>query len=338
MDRARRRGKEPSCRSAVTFRTRSRSCWAIRSISTGSNLPPALVNRLIRLAAFQNPEFYAAQAMRLPTFGKPRIISCAELFTKHIALPRGCLDDLFRASRRSTASRPNLRDERQDGTPLATRFLGELTPEQEVGRGSSISARNRCARGDHSIRQDRRCGQYDRCTRDGTPWFLVHRRQLLDQWVARLQAFLDIPPTRSGSSMAGRRSRQASSISPSCRAWFERASCPIWSPITAMSSSMNAITSPPWALRPSRGPAKARYVLGLSATVTRKDGHHPIIFMQCGPVRHRVDARKQAAARPFDHRVIFRRTEFPCSRQEHPDEKPAIQELYGRACSGPGAK
>ena len=56
--------------------------------------------------------------------------------------------------------------------------------------------------------------------------------------------------------------------------------------------------------------AKARYVLGLSATVTRKDGHHPIIFMQCGPVRHRVDARKQAAARPFDHKVIFRRTEF----------------------------
>ena len=47
---------------------------------------PALVNRLIRLAAFQNPEFYAAQAMRLPTFGKPRMISCAELFVKRIAL------------------------------------------------------------------------------------------------------------------------------------------------------------------------------------------------------------------------------------------------------------
>ncbi len=29
-------------------------------------LPPALRNRLVRLAAFQNPEFYRAQAMRLP--------------------------------------------------------------------------------------------------------------------------------------------------------------------------------------------------------------------------------------------------------------------------------
>src|SRR4029453_1540318 len=45
--------------------------------------------------------------------------------------------------------------------------------------------------------------------------------------------------------------------------------------------------------------SKARYVLGLSATVARKDGHHPIIVMQCGPIRHRVDARSEAAKRPF---------------------------------------
>ena len=62
--------------------------------------------------------------------------------------------------------------------------------------------------------------------------------------------------------------------------------------------------------------AKAQYVLGLSATVTRKDGHHPIIFMQCGPVRHRVDAKTQAAARPFDHKVIFRRTEFRLAQEQ----------------------
>ena len=80
--------------------------------------------------------------------------------------------------------------------------------------------------------------------------------------------------------------------------------------------------------------AKARYVLGLSATVTRKDGHHPIIFMQCGPVRHRVDARKQAATRPFDHKVIFRRTEFRLPRRR-PDEKPAIQELYAKLAQDP---
>ena len=97
-----------------------------------TNLPPALVNRIARLAAFQNPEFYAAQAMRLPTFGKPRIISCAELFSKHVALPRGCLDDLL-GLLRDMGIAAELRDERQKGQPLGTRFLGELTPEQDEG-------------------------------------------------------------------------------------------------------------------------------------------------------------------------------------------------------------
>jgi len=68
--------------------------------------------------------------------------------------------------------------------------------------------------------------------------------------------------------------------------------------------------------------------------VTRKDGHHPIIFMQCGPVRYRVDARKQAASRPFDHKVIFRRTEFQLPRSQ-PDEQPAIQELYAKLAQDP---
>jgi hypothetical protein len=88
-----------------------------------TKLPPVLMNRIARLAAFQNPEFYAAQAMRLPIFGKPRIISCAELFSKHIALPRGCLDDLLKLLR-DTGIAAEPRDERQQGRPIGTRFLG----------------------------------------------------------------------------------------------------------------------------------------------------------------------------------------------------------------------
>ncbi|AJE21652.1 TOTE conflict system archaeo-eukaryotic primase domain-containing protein [Azotobacter chroococcum] len=64
-----------------------------------AQLPQALANRLIRLAAFQNPEFYKAQAMRMSVWDKPRVIGNAENFPQHIALPRGCLDaamDLMR--------------------------------------------------------------------------------------------------------------------------------------------------------------------------------------------------------------------------------------------------
>lgn len=168
-----------------------------------SKLPPALVNRIARLAAFQNPEFYAAQGMRLPTFGKPRIISCAELYSKHIALPRGCLDDLM-GLLGDVGVMAELRDERQQGQPLAARFLGELTPEQndaaaallkhETGVLAAatafgktvVAARMIAARGRNAL-------------------ILVHRRQLLEQWVARLQAFLDIPAGSLGVIQGGKR-------------------------------------------------------------------------------------------------------------------------------------
>jgi len=74
--------------------------------------------------------------------------------------------------------------------------------------------------------------------------------------------------------------------------------------------------------------AKARFVVGLSATVARKDGHHPIIFMQCGPVRHQVSARAQAASRPFEHFVLVQPTSFRPTRDPGPDKRVEFQTLY----------
>jgi hypothetical protein len=168
-----------------------------------SVLPPALVNRLIRVAAFQNPEFYAAQAMRLPTFGKPRVICCAELFTKHIALPRGCVDaavDLLV----SNGICPEPRDERYGGTPLGTRFLGTLTGEQQAavdalmphdtGVLAATTAFGKTVVACKMIAE-----------RNTNTLVLVHRQQLLDQWVARLRAFLDVDASRVGVFRGGRK-------------------------------------------------------------------------------------------------------------------------------------
>jgi Protein of unknown function (DUF559)/Type III restriction enzyme, res subunit len=74
--------------------------------------------------------------------------------------------------------------------------------------------------------------------------------------------------------------------------------------------------------------AKARFVVGLSATVARKDGHHPIVVMQCGPVRYRVNARAQAAARPFDHFVLVQPTTFQSARSPDADKRLEFQALY----------
>lgn len=292
-----------------------------------SKLPPTLVNRLARLAAFQNPEFYSAQAMRLPTFGKPRIISCAELLPNHVALPRGCLDDTLKLLG-DMGIAIHLEDERERGRPLGARFLGCLAAQQEeaaaallkhdigvLAAGTAfgktvVAARMIAARGRNTL-------------------ILVHRRELLEQWVARLQVFLDCTPDHIGVIHGGKKNPTGHIDVALMQSLVRKG---VVSDLVAdyghvvvdechhlSAVGFEAIVRE----------AKARYVLGLSATVTRKDGHHPIIFMQCGPVRYRVDAKKQAAARPFDHKVITRRTAFrgdPSGRGDHPP----IQELYAR--------
>ncbi len=292
-----------------------------------SKLPPVLVNRIARLAAFQNPEFYANQAMRLPTFGKPRIISCVELFPKHVALPRGCLDDLL-ALLNDTGIAAELRDERQPGQPLGAKFLGELTPDQNEAAAALLKHETGVLAATTAFGKTVVAARMI-AARDRTTLVLVHRRQLLEQWVARLQAFLDVPSSSLGVIHGGKKkptgiidialmqSLVRNGVVSDLVADYGHVVVDECHHLSAV--GFEAIARA----------AKARYVLGLSATVTRKDGHHPIIFMQCGPIRHRVDARKQAAARPFDHKVVFRRTEFRLPRNS-PDEKPAIQELYVR--------
>ena len=89
------------------------------------DLPPAALHRLLRLAAFQNPEFYKAQAMRLATYDKARVIACGQDFAQHIALPRGCLAETL-ALLESHEIRPEVRDERFVGTPIEAEVQGQL--------------------------------------------------------------------------------------------------------------------------------------------------------------------------------------------------------------------
>jgi superfamily II DNA or RNA helicase len=292
-----------------------------------ASLPPALVSRLIRIAAFQNPEFYAAQAMRLPTFGKPRIISCAELFPKHVALPRGCLDDV-RAELDVLGINTSLRDERQYGSSIGVTFCGELRAEQRqaaealLGHDTGVLAAT-TAFGKTVVAASMIAA------RGCNTLVLVHRRQLLDQWVARLSAFLDVPAGAIGVVHGGKK-KPTGIIDIALMQSLVRQGevsdlvANYGHLVADECHHLSAVSFEAIARE-----AKARYVLGLSATVARKDGHHPIIFMQCGPVRYRVDAKQQAAERPFEHKVAFRQTQFQAARSM-PGEQVAIQELYAQ--------
>ena len=164
-------------------------------------LPPGLRNRLLRLAAFQNPEFYKAQAMRLPTYDKPRVIACAEDHPHHIGLPRGCLDDV-RALLDDLGIRLLIRDERCAGEPLDVVFHGELRPEQ-LAAANALAAHDTGVLAATTAFGKTVVAAWLIAQRGVNTLVLVHRRQLLDQWVERLSTFLGLPRSRSAGSAAG---------------------------------------------------------------------------------------------------------------------------------------
>ncbi|MEK6372537.1 MAG: DEAD/DEAH box helicase family protein [Acidobacteriota bacterium] len=289
-------------------------------------LLPALRNRLLRLAAFQNPEFYKAQAMRLPTYDKPRIVACAEDHPHHIGLPRGCLDDLMELLSELKIT-PVVRDERVSGLPLRATLRGELRPEQRVAAEAMLAHETGVLSATTAFGKTV-IAAWLIAQRGVNALVLVHRRQLLDQWVERLSAFLDLPAAAIGQ-IGGGRDRATGLLDVALIQSLGRKGAvddrvgEYGHLIVDECHHLSAYSFEQVARR-----AKARFVAGLSATVARKDGHHPIIFMQCGPIRHRVSAKMQATARPFEHTVIVRPTAFQSANAADADQRVAFQSLY----------
>src|SRR5438105_597044 len=154
------------------------------------DLPPAMLNRLLRLAAFQNPEFYKAQAMRLPTYNKPRVIACGQELRQHIAVPRGCLTETL-ALLESHKIRPEVHDERFAGTPIETEFQGQLRPFQEeaVAKITGHDEGILCA---PTAFGKTAVAAWLIAKRKVNTLVVVHRQQLLDQWQERLGMFLNL--------------------------------------------------------------------------------------------------------------------------------------------------
>lgn len=289
------------------------------------NLPPVLVNRLVRLAAFQNPAFYTAQAMRRSTFGTPRVVACAELLSHHVALPRGCLEAMQRLLN-DLGIGLDLRDERFAGRPIETRFLGELTPEQTSAADALLKHDTGVLAATTAFGKTVVAASV-MAARGTNTLVLVHRRQLMDQWVARLGAFLDPTDIAIGKIGGGHRSPSGvvdvAVIQSLVRG--DEVDNIVADYGHLVVDECHHLSAPSFEKVARR--AKVKYVLGLSATVTRQDGHHPIVFMQCGPVRFRASARSQARQRPFAHRALLRSTAFRLP-EAMGGGRPPIQQIY----------
>lgn len=286
-------------------------------------LSSTAIDAIRRLAAFKNPDFYRTQAMRMPVYNKPRVICLAESFDKYIALPRGNREALL-----SILDAANVCYEFIDGTnhgkEVDVSFNGSLRDEQQtaadallqndIGVLSATTAFGKTVVGAYIIAE-----------RKVNTLILVHTQSLMTQWKEALEKFLDfnIVPTEQQKSKGRKRA---------------------WSPVGLLGAGKNTLHgNVDIAVMQSLFDgdevkelvrdygmiivdechhvsavnfemilkyANAKNVYGLTATPTRQDGHHPIIFMQCGEIRYRVDAKAQAQKRSFEQYLIPRFTSY----------------------------
>jgi superfamily II DNA or RNA helicase/very-short-patch-repair endonuclease len=288
-------------------------------------LSPTLRNRLLRLASFQNPEFHRAQAMRLPVYDKPRIISCAADHPSYISLPRGCLEDLQRLCADLKIS-VTVRDERYAGLPLDVEFRGELRPDQLVAAKAMLASDTGILSATTAFGKTV-IGAWLIAQRRINTLVLVHRQQLLDQWVERLCSFLGLPEKAIGRIGGGRKRFTGALDVALLQSLVRKATVD-----DRVAEYGHIIVDechhlPAYSFEQVARRGKAKYFTGLTATVTRKDGHHPIVFMQCGAVRYRVNAKSQAIARPFEHHVFVRPTAFRPLREPHSDARIQFHDL-----------
>lgn len=289
-----------------------------------NSLPSKLLARLKRQASFANPVFFKTQAMRFSTHGIPRYISLARIEHEYLVIPRGCLDEIIELLKDQNIA-VDIDDKREVGSRLkGIQFLGDLRKDQkqavkkmaahDVGILHAPTAFGKTVTAIGIITE-----------RKTNTLILTHTRQLVDQWKERLSAFLE--GVEIGVVGGGKRkptgcidiatyqsllNRKDNSVDPLLLNFGQ-----------VIVDECHHVSAPNYERLLSE--VRARYVLGLTATPERQDGHQPIIFMQAGPIRHRVKADSRFE---FEQRVYVRSVEENVPEPLASEDKPHIADVY----------
>ena len=282
-----------------------------------------VLNHLKRIAAFKNPEFYSKQALRLSTYAIPRIISCFDITNEYLAMPRGC-EDAIQSFLNDNAVTYTITDKTNHGNKISVSFQGEEREEQLEAINALLPYTNGILHATTAFGKTVTAAAIIARKKVNT-LILVHSKALLKQWHDRLTEFLNIDyPQDEEKNKRGRRK--------------------VFSPIGCFDSSGNTLHGiidialiqscldedgvKPFVqdygmvivdechhvssitFEQVLMSIKAHTIYGLTATPIRKDGHQPIIFMQCGPIRFSTDVKSQIAKQSFDRFLIPRFTSY----------------------------
>lgn len=276
-----------------------------------------------RMGAYANPEFFIAQKMRLPTYGKPRFICVFEEDDTYLGIPRGRLSRL-RGLLKEAGARFSLDDERNEGAHIDISFNGILREEQQrafsaltsrdTGVLSATTAFGKTVVGARLIAEKKR-----------NTLVLVHTSALLNQWKAALLKFLSFGYELPEQPKSRGRKKEISFIGQ-LGATKNTVNGKIDIAIIQSLGGKNGVKEfvknyglvivdechhvPALMFEQVLKAVRAKYVYGLTATPVRADGRQESIFMQCGDISYRIDAREHAEQQLFEHYTVPRFTDF----------------------------
>jgi superfamily II DNA or RNA helicase len=257
-----------------------------------SRTPAVLVARLRRLASFANPVFFKTQGLRFSTHGIPRFISCARIEQGYLSLPRGCLDEAM-----ALLKECNIEPQFDDKRTMGKKLVG-LKPLVTLRQNQQLALKEMTKHDAGTLHAPTAFGKTVTAIgmivkRKVNTLILVHSRQLLEQWRERLSAFL--PDTEIGMIAGGKKkptfvidiatyqsliNLKDNSILPLVQDYGH-----------VIVDECHHVSAPRFEMVLNE--VRAKYVLGLTATPERQDGHQKIIFMAAGPIRHKVKSQTE---------------------------------------------
>jgi len=286
-------------------------------------LPKEFITQVEELAKFNNPKFYQAQAKRFSTYNIPRSINCAVSNEHYLIIPRGCFGELNKLCKENKVELV-VKDESTFGKSMNRDFLGQLTSQQEdavqtllqyntgilsaaTGFGKTVVAAALISR------------------RKVNTLIIIHTKQLLEQWKERLASFLQLNEEDIGQLGGGKNTSKGIIDIATIQSlnYKGKVKSVIKNYGQIIVDECHHISA--YSFERVLKEAEAKYVHGLTATPTRKDKLHPIMTMQCGPIRYKVSAKEQAKVRPFKHILIPRKTSF---RSKLNEKEKNIQSMY----------
>ena len=294
-------------------------------------LLPNEISYLKRLASFTNPKFYELQKLRMPIFYKttPRIISCFEEDDRFLILPRGCMEKIKDVCEKSNV-KLIIKDKREQGTKVDYKFNGKLNRKQEKAMNDLISHETGVLCATTGFGKTVIGAKIISELKTNT-LVIVNRNNLLNQWKERLSYFLDINKKEIGQCGASKENLNGKLDVASFQSLFKKDNLEELVKNYGLVIVDECHHVAAFSFEKVLKSIRSKYVYGLTATPTRKDGWHKIIYMQCGDIRVRVSNKELKQNKEMEHTVIVKKTNYKYIPSDEQD-KILISEILNDMC------